>query len=44
MGGYVVSTFGGRVGIDLAWPEGNPDLPERLQRLREQFTRMTRQP
>ncbi|RSN55653.1 phthiocerol/phthiodiolone dimycocerosyl transferase family protein, partial [Actinomadura sp. WAC 06369] len=44
MGGYVVSTFRGRIGIDLAWPEGDPELPERLDRLREQLGRLTRRP
>nr|AXL06032.1 acyltransferase [uncultured bacterium] len=44
MGGYVVSTFGGRTGIDLAWPEGAPELPRRLEVLRERLGHMTRQP
>jgi Phthiocerol/phthiodiolone dimycocerosyl transferase C-terminus len=44
LGGYVVNTFDGRLGIDLAWPEGDPDLPGRLDCLREQFSRMTLQP
>jgi acetyltransferase len=44
MGGYVVSTFGERIGIDLAWPEGEPELPRRLDCLRERFSRMTLQP
>lgn len=43
IGGYVVSTFDGRIGIDLAWPEGDPGLSERVERLREQLRRMTRQ-
>lgn len=41
LGGYVVNTFDGRLGIDLAWPEGDPDLPRRLDCLREQLSRMT---
>lgn len=44
IGGYVVSTFDGRIGIDLAWPEGDPELPRRLDCLRERLSRMTRQP
>lgn len=41
LGGYVVNTFDGRIGIDLAWPEGAPDVPRRLDCLREQLSRMT---
>nr|AXL05599.1 acyltransferase [uncultured bacterium] len=41
MGGYVVSTFDGRTGIDLAWPEGDQELSRRIDRLREQLSRMT---
>ncbi|WP_433227782.1 phthiocerol/phthiodiolone dimycocerosyl transferase family protein [Actinomadura formosensis] len=44
MGGYVVSTFGGRIGIDLAWPAGDLELPERIERLREQLSHLTRRP
>jgi acetyltransferase len=44
LGGYVVNTFGDRLGIDLAWPEGDPQLPKRLDCLREQFSRLTLQP
>nr|AXL05690.1 acyltransferase [uncultured bacterium] len=44
VGGYVVSTFRGRTGIDLAWPEGDPELPRRLDCLREQLSRMTLRP
>nr|AXL05806.1 acyltransferase [uncultured bacterium] len=40
-GGYVVNTFDGRLGIDLAWPEGAPELPRRVELLREQLDRMT---
>ncbi|MFF1606422.1 acyltransferase [Amycolatopsis sp. NPDC058278] len=42
LGGYVLSSFGGRVGIDLGWPEGDPSLPQRLGCLREQLARLTR--
>nr|AXL06320.1 acyltransferase [uncultured bacterium] len=42
LGGYVMSSFGGRVGIDLGWPEGDPSLPERLGCLRERLARLTR--
>ncbi|WP_229402163.1 phthiocerol/phthiodiolone dimycocerosyl transferase family protein [Micromonospora okii] len=42
LGGYVVSTFDGRVGIDLAWPDGDPELPRRIDLLREQLGRVTR--
>ncbi|MEV7091745.1 acyltransferase [Amycolatopsis sp. NPDC051045] len=42
LGGYVMSSFGGRVGIDLGWPEGDPSLPDRLGCLRERLTRLTR--
>ncbi|WP_103339751.1 phthiocerol/phthiodiolone dimycocerosyl transferase family protein [Amycolatopsis sp. CA-126428] len=41
LGGYVLSTFGGRIGLDLAWPEGDPSLPRRLDCLREQLARLT---
>ncbi|WP_320065570.1 phthiocerol/phthiodiolone dimycocerosyl transferase family protein [Micromonospora sp. RTGN7] len=41
LGGYVVSTFDGRLGIDLAWPEGDPELPRRIDCLREQLGRVT---
>ncbi|MFF5173674.1 acyltransferase [Micromonospora sp. NPDC000089] len=41
MGGYVVNTFDGRVGIDLIWPEGDSDLPTRLDRLRDRLSRLT---
>ena len=44
LGGYVVSTFGGRIGIDLAWPEDDPELPGRLGSLREQLGRITTRP
>nr|AXL05895.1 acyltransferase [uncultured bacterium] len=40
-GGYVVNTFDGRLGIDLAWPEGDPDLPRRVECLREQLGVLT---
>nr|AXL06423.1 acyltransferase [uncultured bacterium] len=42
LGGYVMSSFGGRVGIDLGWPEGDPSLPGRLACLRERLARLTR--
>jgi acetyltransferase len=42
IGGYVVNTFDGRIGIDLAWPEGDPELPQRIDRLRAQLSRLTR--
>jgi acetyltransferase len=41
LGGYVVSTFGGRTSIDLAWPDGDPQLPARSERVREQLSRLT---
>jgi acetyltransferase len=41
LGGYVVNTFDGRLGIDLAWPEGDPELPRRIECLREQLDRLT---
>lgn len=44
VGGYVVNTFDGRIGIDLAWPEGDPELPRRVELLRAQLGRMTLQP
>ncbi|MEU9608124.1 hypothetical protein [Streptomyces sp. NPDC048057] len=40
VGGYVATTFDGRIGIDLAWPEGDPELSERLDRLREGLDRL----
>lgn len=42
LGGYVVNTFDGRIGIDLAWSEGDPSLPGRIDRLRDQLGRLTR--
>lgn len=42
VGGYVVSTFGGRLGIDLAWPERGPDQTTRLGLLRDRLDRLTR--
>jgi len=44
IGGYVVNTFDGRIGIDLAWSEGDPELPGRIDCLREHVSRVTRQP
>nr|AXL05464.1 acetyltransferase [uncultured bacterium] len=44
LGGYVVSTFNGRTGIDLVWPGEDPELPRRVDCLREQLGRMTPQP
>ncbi|WP_329011175.1 acyltransferase [Micromonospora rifamycinica] len=41
LGGYVVHTFDGRVGVDLLWPEGDAELPKRLDVLREQLSRLT---
>ncbi len=41
LGGYVVSTFDGQIGIDLAWPPGDPQLPARIDRLRERLSRLT---
>ncbi|SCG46256.1 phthiocerol/phthiodiolone dimycocerosyl transferase family protein [Micromonospora halophytica] len=41
MGGYVVNTFEDRIGIDLAWPEGDAELPRRLDRLRERLSELT---
>ena len=41
LGGYVVSTFDGRIGIDLAWPQGDPQLSRRLGCLRERLSRLT---
>lgn len=43
LGGYVVSTFDGRIGIDLAWPAEDTELPRRLDCLREQLSRVTSQ-
>ncbi|WP_328345855.1 phthiocerol/phthiodiolone dimycocerosyl transferase family protein [Micromonospora sp. NBC_00421] len=40
LGGYVVNTFDGRIGIDMLWPEGDADLPKRLDHLREQLSRL----
>jgi acetyltransferase len=42
LGGYVVNTFDGRIGIDLAWPESDPRLPRRVDRLREELSRLIR--
>nr|AXL06165.1 acyltransferase [uncultured bacterium] len=42
LGGYVLSSFGGRVGLDLGWPEGDPSLPDRVESLRERLARLTR--
>jgi acetyltransferase len=44
LGGYVVSTFDGRTGIDLAWPDADPQLPRRIDCLRERLSRLTRAP
>jgi acetyltransferase len=44
LGGYVVSSFDGRIGIDLAWPEQDAELPKRLACVREQLDRLTLQP
>ncbi|MFI9639176.1 acyltransferase [Micromonospora sp. NPDC051925] len=41
LGGYVVNTFDGRIGVDLLWPEGDPEVPKRLDCLREQLDRLT---
>lgn len=41
LGGYVVNTFNGRTGIDLSWPDADPELPRRLECLREQLGRLT---
>ncbi|HET9379837.1 MAG TPA: hypothetical protein VFP69_03275 [Streptomyces sp.] len=41
VGGYVVSTFDGRLGIDLAWPEKSAEQTTRLDRLRERLDRLT---
>ncbi|QCX80454.1 Phthiocerol/phthiodiolone dimycocerosyl transferase [Streptomyces sp. YIM 121038] len=41
IGGYVATTFDGRIGVDLAWPEGDAELPERLGLLREGLGRLT---
>ncbi|WP_410595987.1 phthiocerol/phthiodiolone dimycocerosyl transferase family protein [Amycolatopsis sp. lyj-23] len=41
LGGYVLTSFGGRVGIDLGWPEGDPSLPQRLDGVRAQLARLT---
>ncbi|MDQ7802170.1 acyltransferase [Amycolatopsis sp. A133] len=43
LGGYVMSSFGGRVGIDLGWPEGDPSLPDRIGSVGERLTRLTRE-
>ncbi|QKV76524.1 acyltransferase [Amycolatopsis sp. Hca4] len=43
LGGYVLSTSGGRIGIDLGWPEGDPSLPRRVECLRERLARLTRE-
>ncbi|MFE0027836.1 acyltransferase [Amycolatopsis sp. NPDC059021] len=42
LGGYVMSTFDGRIGIDLGWPEGDPSVPGRVECLRERLSRLTR--
>ncbi|MFL6119728.1 phthiocerol/phthiodiolone dimycocerosyl transferase family protein [Actinophytocola sp.] len=42
LGGYVVNTFDGRTGIDLAWPEGDPELPGRIDCLRDHVSGVTR--
>ncbi|WP_103350693.1 acyltransferase [Amycolatopsis sp. CA-128772] len=42
LGGYVLSTFGGRVGIDLVWPEGDPSLPDRVACVRERVNHVLR--
>lgn len=41
MGGYVVNTFGSRIGIDLAWPENDAELPRRIECLRDRLQRLT---
>lgn len=41
--GYVASTFGGRLGIDLAFPEKDPAQAERLERIRELLARFAGQ-
>lgn len=41
MGGYVVNTFGSRIGIDLAWPENDSELPRRIECLRDRLQRLT---
>ncbi|SEB30287.1 acetyltransferase [Amycolatopsis tolypomycina] len=41
LGGYVLSSFGGRIGLDLGWPEGDPSVPRRMDCLREQLARLT---
>lgn len=42
LGGYVLSGFGGRIGLDLGWPEGDPSLPQRIECVRERLARLTR--
>ncbi|MEU5365196.1 hypothetical protein ABZ354_17260 [Streptomyces sp. NPDC005925] len=42
VGGYVVTTFGGRLGIDLAWPTRDAEQSRRLDCLRERLHRMLR--
>ncbi|KDN20711.1 phthiocerol/phthiodiolone dimycocerosyl transferase family protein [Amycolatopsis rifamycinica] len=42
LGGYVLSGFGGRIGLDLGWPEGDPSVPQRVESLRERLARLTR--
>jgi acetyltransferase len=41
LGGYVVNTFDGRIGIDLGWPEGDPQLSKRVECLGAQLSRLT---
>nr|ASZ00145.1 acyltransferase PapA5 [Streptomyces spectabilis] len=43
IGGYVATTFDRRIGIDLAWPEGDAELPRRLDCLRQVLNRLTSQ-
>lgn len=42
LGGYVVNTFDGRTAVDLAWPEGDPELPRRIDCLRAHVSSVTR--
>ncbi|MDT8909753.1 phthiocerol/phthiodiolone dimycocerosyl transferase family protein [Amycolatopsis sp. PS_44_ISF1] len=42
IGGYVLNTFGGRIGIDLVWPEDDPTLPARVDALRERLGHLLR--
>ncbi|MDM4723028.1 acyltransferase [Micromonospora sp. WMMA1363] len=41
MGGYVVNTFDSRIGIDLAWPEDDAELPTRVDCLRDRLDHVT---